>query len=110
MLSDDTQAREMWDGLIETIGMAQYVEQLNPVLESQFGTYLSAQILAAYMCAALSEWMANPQDFRSLVEQKYRESSSPPSHRDKPLRVGFPAAFWAGLSAPVGLAGPGLRR
>lgn len=73
MLSDDAQAREMWDGLIETIGMAQYVEQLNPVLESQFGTYLSAQIPAADMRAALSEWMANPQDFRSLAEQKYRE-------------------------------------
>lgn len=73
MLSDDAQAREMWDGLIETIGMAQYVEQLNPVLEAQFGTYLSAQIPAADMRAALSEWMANPQDFRSLAEQKYRE-------------------------------------
>lgn len=90
--------------------MAQYVEQLNPVLEAQFGTYLSAQIPAAGMRAALSEWMANPQDFRSLAEQKYQENSRPPSHRDKPLRVGFPAAFWAGLSAPVGSAGPGLQR
>lgn len=73
MLSDDAQAREMWDGLIETIGMAQYVEQLNPVLEAQFGTYLSAQIPAADMRAALSEWMANPQDFRNLAQEKYRE-------------------------------------
>lgn len=34
MLSDDAQARELLDGLIETIVMAQYVEQLNPVLEA----------------------------------------------------------------------------
>ena len=110
MLSDDAQAREMWDGLIETIGMAQYVEQLNPVLESQFGTYLSAQIPAADMRAPCPSGWPTRRISVAWRSKSTGKSSRPPSHRGRPLRVRVPAAFWVGLSAPVGLAGPGLQR
>lgn len=71
MFADDAEARALWDALIEQIGMAENVDDLNPALRARFGTHLSTQITAAAMREALSEWMGNPQQFREWAEQAW---------------------------------------
>lgn len=74
MFSDDVEARKLWDELIVTIGMEKHVSNLNPALTTQFGSHLSTQIPADHMRAALSEWLANPQQFLAWAENEWAKS------------------------------------
>lgn len=57
-----------WDALIEKIGMAQHVNQLNPILAKTFGTYLSSRIPADAFAGHLQQWEANSNQFFELAK------------------------------------------
>lgn len=77
--ADDQEARQLWDQLIETIGMADHLENLNPALHARFGSHMSTDIPADQMRAALAEWMASPDQFLQWAEQQWRQA-----HQDTP--------------------------
>lgn len=69
--AQDTQAREQWDNLIAHLHMEEHVGDFNPALTARFGTHLAAEIPAAAMRQALTEWCADPVAFKQWAEQQY---------------------------------------
>ncbi|MFL0579496.1 hypothetical protein [Dietzia sp. 179-F 9C3 NHS] len=63
MLADSAELVARWDALIEQVGMAAYVDRLNPILERTFGTHLSTQIPADRFATVLQAWESDPARF-----------------------------------------------
>lgn len=65
-----------WDALIEHIGMAQHVNQLNPILAKTFGTYLSSQIPADAFAGHLQQWESNSNQFFELAKRAAQSTAA----------------------------------
>lgn len=63
VMADDPELVARWDALIEAIGMAAWVDRMNPILERTFGTHLSTQIPADRFATTLQAWEADHQRF-----------------------------------------------
>lgn len=79
MTSDVPDLCERWDRLIETVGMAKYIPQLNPMLFTTFGTCLTSEIPAESFSTMLSQWEADPERFFDQAGTAYRVSQKSPA-------------------------------
>lgn len=72
-LADRHDLQALWDELIETIGMAQHLDQLNPILRKNFGTHLSSRIPADRFERMVRAGLADPKAFTKAAHDAYKE-------------------------------------
>lgn len=70
-LADRQDLQELWDQLIETIGMVDHLEQLHPILTKKFGTHLSSGIPADRFERMVTAGLASPDEFTKAAQQAY---------------------------------------
>ena len=76
MLADVPALQQRWDALIEAVGLVDHIDDLNPALIARFGTHLSKEIPADQFTAAMDEWEANPQGFRTWAGEQYSAANN----------------------------------
>lgn len=76
MLADVPALQQRWDALIEAVGLVDHIDDLNPALIARFGTHLSKEIPADQFTAAMDEWEANPQGFRTWAGEQYSTANN----------------------------------
>jgi len=72
-LADRHDLQGLWDELIETIGMAQHLEHLHPILQKKFGTHLSSGIPADRFEHMVRAGLADPKAFTKAAHDAYKE-------------------------------------
>lgn len=72
-LADRQDLQDLWDELIETIAMVNFLDQLHPILHKNFGTHLSTEIPADRFERMVRAGLADPDAFKKAAHDAYKE-------------------------------------
>lgn len=74
-LADRQDLQELWDELIEKLGMVNHIEQLHPILQRNFGTHLSSGIPADRFDRMVRAGLTDTPAFKKAAHEAFLQVS-----------------------------------